>query len=139
MAITPTERELDRSAALETFENYNDSIPLIKPRQNGSGALDMEQFDAAIRGSLPERQELLRESHEADAPMFHASMAVQLAQSLAAGQPVNGYDFEAIQRILPPGIEPGAFMERELIKVAELARRSDPREPVQAAPKNCRL
>lgn len=128
-AITTTERELDRSAALETFENYNDSIPFIKPQQNGSGALDMQKFNDAIRGNLPDRQEQLRENHEADAPMFHASMAVQLAQSLATGQAVNGYDFEAIQRILPPGIEPGAFMERELTKVAELARRSgDPRE-----------
>jgi hypothetical protein len=129
LAIKPTERELDRSAALETFENYNDSIPFIKPVQNGSGALDMERFDAAIRGSLPERQELLRENHEADAPMFHASMAVQLAQSLATGQPVNGYDFKAIQRILPPYMVPGVFMASELRKVAELAKRSgDPRE-----------
>ncbi len=129
LAITPTERELDRSAALETFENYDDSIPFIKPVQNGSGALDMERFDAAIRGSLPERQELLRENHEADAPMFHYEMAVQLGQSLITGQAVNGYDFKAIQRILPPGMEPGAFMEHELTKVAELARRSgDPRE-----------
>ena len=128
LSIVPTDRQQDQIVALETFEDYNNSIPRIKPLESTSGVVDMQRYDSAFRGNTAERQQQLRKLHEDEQPIFHATMAVRLGMSLKEGAPVDGYDFKTIQDNLPPGISPGAFMERELLKVAALAERAgDPR------------